>query len=91
MYTKHAQCRIQQRGIPPIALELLTMFGDEYYDGHGCIKVLFSKRSIKRMESELGMRSVSKLGKLLCVYQVESVHDGRVITCAHQTKRHRRR
>jgi hypothetical protein len=33
--TAHAAARMRQRSIPPVVIEWLDEFGDEYFDGHG--------------------------------------------------------
>ena len=48
--TDHARIRMQQRGIPPAALEMLLDYGREAYDHrHGCRVVLFDKRCRRRL------------------------------------------
>lgn len=90
MQSEHARVRNQQRGIPPVVHEWLTRFGSEHYDGHGGIKVFFSKDSKKRMEKELGKSFVHKNEQYLQIYRIESSHDGQIITCGHLTKRMKR-
>ena len=43
--SNHAAERTQQRCIPPVVQRWLDEFGEERYDGHGAIKVYFSRRS----------------------------------------------
>lgn len=43
--TTHAAIRSQQRGIPPLIMEWLDQFGEEYYDGHGAIIRRFTRTS----------------------------------------------
>ncbi len=45
---------MQQRGIPPAALELLLDFGRETHDHRGCRIVRFDKRSRRHLLRELG-------------------------------------
>lgn len=89
--SKHADVRMQQRGIPPLIGLWLDEFGEEEYDGHGGVRRFFSRKSIRAMERTFGRRPVSRMAEFLDVYLVESSHDGQVITLAHQTKRLRRR
>ncbi len=35
MVTRHAQVRMQQRGVPPLILEWLLKYGAIEHDGHG--------------------------------------------------------
>ena len=46
--TTHARVRMQQRGIPPAALDVLLEYGKEAHDHRGCRIVRFDKRSRKR-------------------------------------------
>jgi hypothetical protein len=87
MHSKHAQTRNQQRGIPPVVHEWLTRFGAEQYDGHGGIKVFFSKGSKKQMEKELGKSFVHKNERYLNIFRVESSDNSNIITCGHRTRR----
>ena len=65
-------------------------YGEEEYDGHGAIRVYFSRRSIRRLEKAFGSRPVKRLAEYLTAYKVHSSHDGTVLTVGHRTKRIRR-
>lgn len=84
--TKHARIRAQQRCIPPLVEQLLDQYGEEQYDGHGGIKVYFSRKSKRRMERELGRKPLQCLSRYLNAYKVESSTDGKVITVGWITK-----
>ena len=43
--TYHATIRSQQRGIPPLILQWLDLYGEEEYDGHGAVIRYFSRAS----------------------------------------------
>ena len=43
--------------------QLLDLYGQEEYNGHGDITVYPSKDSIKKMERDLGHRPVSRLAE----------------------------
>jgi hypothetical protein len=43
MNTRHAEVRAQQRGIPPMVDQLLDLYGQEEYDGHGAITLYLNK------------------------------------------------
>ena len=89
--TRHAQIRMQQRGIPPVIERYLEEFGEEEHDGHGGVQPYFSQKSIRTMERNLGVWMVKRMVGFLDVYMVESIHDGKVITLARRTKHFRRR
>ena len=91
MDTRHAQRRTQQRAIPPMVDRLLDEFGEEEHDGHGCIRVFFSRRSVRRMERALGQQPVGLMKRYLHAYKVERCSDGAVITRCWQTQRMNRR
>jgi hypothetical protein len=84
--TIHAAIRSQQRGIPPLIMEWLDQFGEEYYDGHGAIIRRFSRTSWREIERQCGRDLVSKLSQYFNAYIVET-HEGTVITTGHSTKR----
>jgi len=89
--TKHAQVRMQQRAIPPLIESWLDEFGEEEYDGHGGVRVFFSRRSIRRLEQTVGCLPVRRLSHLLNAYRVESSTSGERFTYARKTRRMWRR
>jgi hypothetical protein len=91
MNTRHAEIRAQQRAMPPFVDRLLDEFGEEAHDGHGCIRVYFSHRSIRRMRQALGQQPVSMFKRYLRAFKIESFRDGAVVTRGWQTRRVRRR
>ena len=86
MNTRHATVRAQQRGIPPMVDQLLDLYGQEEYDGHGAVVRYLNKDSIRNMERDLGRRPVSRLAEWFDAYKVSST-DGRTITVGHRTSR----
>ena len=89
--TNHASVRAQQRCIPPLVDRLLDEFGEMEHDGHGCVKLFFSHRSVKNMERSLGRQPVGLLKRYLHAYKIENSEDGRTITKGWRTRRHKRR
>jgi len=89
--THHAAVRAQQRAIPPFAEFLLDEFGERLYDGHGAVRVFFSRRSIRRMEQSWGRRPVAKLSEYFGVYRIEDSRDGSIITVGHRSGPMKRR
>ncbi len=83
--TKHAADRMQQRGIPEFVIELVLAFGTCEYDSKGGEKYFFDKRSKRRLKSYLGRAIYRALEDYLDIYVVSS--DGKIVTCAHRTKR----
>lgn len=82
--TKHASDRLQQRGIPRIAVDLLHEYGARRYDHHGVVIRYFDKRSRERLVRERGKAVVARLAGVLNVYMVVSAADGAVLTVAHR-------
>jgi len=74
--TKHAQARAQQRAIPPFAGRLLQEFGEEEHDGNGCIRVYFSRRSVRKMEQAFGKQPVGLFYRYLNAVMVERCSGG---------------
>ena len=89
--SRHAKSRMQQRAIPPLIENWLDEFGEEQYDGHGAVRIYFSRQSIRRIERALGRLPVRKLSHLFDTYKVESSLDGQTITYARKSKRMWRR
>ena len=91
MTTKHAAIRAQQRGIPPLVDRWLDEFGEEEFDGHGCVRLYFSHRSVREMERVLGRQPVCLFKRYLHAYKIESCSDGVTITKGWRTCRIQRR
>ena len=76
MNTNHASCRFQQRGIPPLIDQMLDLYGEEQYDGHGGVLVFLTKQSIRCAERDWGREPVRRMAEWLDSYKVRSSHDG---------------
>lgn len=72
--TTHARVRMQQRGIPPVALDVLLEWGREAHDHRGCRIVHFDKRSRQRAARVLG-DAYRRLERWLDVYAVVGPDD----------------
>jgi len=75
--TSHASIRAQQRGIPPIVVDLLLQFGRREHDHAGAEILYFDRRSKKRVESYAGAL-FCKLSEHLDSYAV--LADGQIVT-----------
>ncbi|MCX7194013.1 MAG: hypothetical protein NTY60_10415 [Proteobacteria bacterium] len=84
--TQHAAMRMQQRGIPLMVDQLLDLYGQEEYDGHGAVTLYLNKTSIRNMERDFGRSPVSRLAEWFDAYKVKST-DGFTITVGHRTRR----
>ncbi len=85
--TNHARARAQQRGIPPLIVEWLQIFGASEY-AHGAVKRYFNKAARRRLAQAVGEQVVDRMGDLLNIYIVEG--DDAIVTVAHRTERIRR-
>jgi hypothetical protein len=88
--SSHSLARKQQRAIPPLIDAWLDEFGEEEHDGHGAVRVFFSRRSIRRLERAVGRLPIRRLSHLLDAYRVES-GDGVAVTYGRRTRRMWRR
>jgi hypothetical protein len=84
--TTHARVRMQQRGIPPVALEVLLDYGREAHDHRGCRIVRFDKRSRKRAARALGESLFRRVERFLDAYAVVGPDDA-VVTVGHRRRR----
>lgn len=84
--TAHARARLQQRGIPPAALDVLLAYGQEAHDHRGCRIVRFDKRSRRRAAQALGPARYRDLEPHLDAYAVVG-SDDRVVTVGHRLGR----
>ncbi len=87
--TTHARVRLQQRGIPPVALAVLLEFGRESHDHRGCRIVRFDKRSRRLAAKALGDARFRSLERHLDAYAVVGPGDV-VLTVAHRITRLKR-
>lgn len=84
--SQHAATRLQQRGLPPIVIDLLARFGASER-ANGAEKIFFNKRSMKNLRHHFGgVRSLRVLEPWLGAYAVIA-DDGSVITAGHRQKR----
>lgn len=88
MMTKHAEVRMSQRSIPPLAISLLEEFGSVMR--HKGADILFMDKAAKRRLAKAfgGRRSLRMLEPILDCYA--PIVDGQVLTVCHRTKRFRR-
>ena len=88
-FTRHAQIRSQQRGIPLQVSEMLLAYGEEHFDGHGAVIRYFSRRCRQYLRGDLGAEAVKRLSTHLRAYLVQDARDGVVITVGlrHPNKR----
>ena len=82
--TEHATVRIQQRGIPPLVVDLLLQFGRREHDHHGEEIVYFDRNSRNRIEKYSG-GLIGKLSGHLQSYAV--LADGNIITVGTRYKK----
>lgn len=85
-FTAHARVRMQQRGIPPGAVEDLLDFGRTAHDHHGCEIVFFDKIARRRMARERGRPLSERIHKFTRTYAVLTA-DGVVRTIGWRYKR----
>lgn len=78
---------MQQRGIPPSAIERVLSHGSERHDHHGGVVVTLDKAARQRLRRSGQVRD-TELERLAGVYVV--VAEGRVVTVGHRYRRLRR-
>lgn len=86
----HAQARMQQRGVPPILLDLLDAYGATQYDHHGAAVRYFDKAARRRLRLSEGDALYRALETKLNVYAVVA-RDGCLVTVGrrdHRINRH---
>ncbi|QDZ29562.1 hypothetical protein [Noviherbaspirillum sp. UKPF54] len=85
--TRHAQIRQQQRGIPPIVVDLLLGFGATKYAGKGATTHYFDKAARRKIRVYAG-RLAPLIDEYLDYYAITS-EDGALVTVAPRIKRPR--
>jgi hypothetical protein len=86
MYSKHAQVRMQQRGIPPIVVDCLKTMGARAYDHHGGRIRYFDHAGWRRLERTWGEEFARKFDRFRDTYLVETP-GGEVMTVGHKFRR----
>ena len=86
--SKHAQARMQQRGIARAAVDCLLDYGREHHDHHGAVIVMLDRAGTRRI-SRYGAVRANELDALRGLYAVVA-NDGCVCTVGHRTRRLRR-
>ena len=87
-FTRHANARMQQRGIARSAVDRLLEFGREHHDHHGAVIVMLDRHALRRLE-RCGKAQGPALDALRGLYAVVA-SDGSVRTVGHRTRRLRR-
>ncbi len=85
--TKHAQQRSQQRGIPPMVLDLLTRWGVEERVGGGASRFTMNKETRRILRAYAGSRLFAAIEPYLDCYTILNEDERSVITLAHRYKR----
>jgi hypothetical protein len=86
--THHAEKRCQQRGLPPLVVDLLLQFGQSERAGPGAEMHYFDHTGRRRIRSYLGPLARG-LGDYLNAYLVVS-DDGAIVTAGHRQQRVKR-
>ena len=86
--SRHAQARMQQRGIAPSAVDCLLEFGREHHDHRGAVVVMLDRATTRRV-ARFGAARARELDALRGLYAVVA-SDGCVCTVGHRTRRLRR-
>lgn len=84
--TRHAQVRLQQRGIPSDVVERLLDFGHEAHDHRGRRIVYFDHRAREQLRRQVGPESYKHIEQHLGAYAVIA-DTGEIITVGHRTRR----
>jgi hypothetical protein len=85
--TQHADRRSSQRGIPPLIIQWLLLYGEECRDQHGCLIRFFSHRSVRRLRRDVGSQPIRELRKYLNAYAVEGGDTGAIVTVGWRYRR----
>ena len=84
--SSHAQTRMQQRGVPPVVIDLLDAYGATAYDHHGAAVRYFDKAARRKLRASEGADVYRALETKLNVYAVVA-RDGCLITVGRRDHR----
>ena len=82
--TIHSVIRSQQRGVPPIIIDLLIQFGVREQDAKGAEVLYFNNKSKKKVETYVG-GLFGKLNEHMDAYAV--IASGKLVTVGSRYKR----
>lgn len=85
MASTHWEARLQQRGIPLAAIDLVLEYGETIHDHHGAEIIYLPSRAKKRIAKEIGPHQVPRLDKALDIYVV--LTGTGIATVGHRYKR----
>src|SRR5687767_13164430 len=85
LFTPHARARMQQRGIPAAAVELLINYGKSAPAGEGRELVFFDKAA--RVRLFRGAPAAAREAERLCRTYAVIGNDGAVVTVGHRYRR----
>lgn len=88
--TRHAQTRLQQRGIPAWFLDLLMHHGMARHDGHGAVIHTVDQATRRKLRERLGRNAYANAERWFGVYAVSAVEGQAIVTAAHRARRRRR-
>ncbi len=81
--TRHAQARMQQRGIPVEALDCLLDFGREAFDHHGGVVLYFDKAARRQLSrATSATKNIDRVSRCYAV-----LLEGKVVTVGHRYRR----
>ena len=85
VFTDHARARMQQRGIPAAAVEILINYGKSAPAGDGCELVFFDKAARARLFRD--NPEAAREAERLCRAYAVLGRDGAVVTVGHRYRR----
>lgn len=85
-FTKHADVRVQQRGIDRLVIEYLLMLGRKTHCGRGCLRYTFTRAVRQQLKNMISSNEYARIESRLNSFAVTS-STGDVITVGHQFKR----
>lgn len=74
LLSEHARKRMHQRAIKPWMVEVALNYGEEVFDGHGCVRFIVTDRTLKNTPYE------SEREKLRGLCVVVDMSEGSVVT-----------
>ena len=87
--TNHAKIRLQQRGIPPAAVEKLLDYGQCCHDHHGATILYFDHQARNTLRRRSDVTAFREIERYLDTYAVVAP-DGDIVTVGHRTRPIRR-
>lgn len=88
--TKHAQERIQQRGIDKQVVDYLIEVGSKHHASGGALRYTFDHKACRRLKNMISEKEYARVEKKLKMFAIVNAEGSGIITLGYITQHIRR-